>query len=137
MKRTTSSVMLHLNATPNTSCDRCVPSPLVHLTYIFWCTREKSHPKPYHSCLQPLTSNSNISSHRSKMSNDQTLQGYLDANERWVAEKSQEDPDFSEITTMSQSPKILWFGCSDSRVPEHRVVGCKHGHVFVHRNIAK
>jgi carbonic anhydrase len=49
---------------------------------------------------------------------------------------SKERPGFFEKLAKQQSPKYLWIGCSDSRVPANEIVGLDPGEVFVHRNVA-
>jgi carbonic anhydrase len=65
-----------------------------------------------------------------------TYQNLLLGNKRWVKEKMREDPGFFERLSKGQSPKVLWIGCSDSRVPANEITGTNPGEVFVHRNIA-
>jgi carbonic anhydrase len=57
-------------------------------------------------------------------------------NEKWVAEKLKNSPEYFEELAKGQTPKFLWIGCSDSRVPAEEVTGAQPGEVFVHRNIA-
>ena len=64
------------------------------------------------------------------------LRGLFENNRKWVAEKLAEDPDYFEQLSLGQSPKILYIGCSDSRVTAEELMGVKPGEVFVHRNIA-
>jgi carbonic anhydrase len=64
------------------------------------------------------------------------ISNILDQNQRWAAARSAADPHFFSELAKGQSPKILWIGCADSRVPATDVTGLGPGEVFVHRNIA-
>jgi carbonic anhydrase len=57
-------------------------------------------------------------------------------NKAWVERRNQEDPDFFLRLSKTQTPKFLWIGCSDSRVPANEITGTAPGEIFVHRNIA-
>lgn len=59
------------------------------------------------------------------------------ANDEWRNAVVQVSPNFFENGAKGQTPKVLWIGCADSRVPESVVVAAKPGDLFVHRNIAK
>ncbi|MDH4404363.1 MAG: carbonate dehydratase [Flavobacterium sp.] len=60
----------------------------------------------------------------------------LDNNKVWVENALEKDPNYFKDLAKSQSPPLLWIGCSDSRVPANEIIGAKPGEVFVHRNIA-
>jgi carbonic anhydrase len=64
------------------------------------------------------------------------LQLLLDNNRAWAAEQTARDPEFFARLTAQQSPKYLWIGCADSRVPANQIVGLLPGEMFVHRNVA-
>jgi len=57
-------------------------------------------------------------------------------NRRWVNEMNGRYPGFFEKLAQQQSPKYLWIGCADSRVPANQIVGLLPGELFVHRNIS-
>ncbi len=57
-------------------------------------------------------------------------------NKAWVKEKLQQNPNFFKNLSEIQSPKFLWIGCSDSRVPANEITNTDPGEIFVHRNIA-
>jgi carbonic anhydrase len=65
-----------------------------------------------------------------------TISRLLRANEQWVAKKLVQDKDFFIKSALGQSPKFLWIGCSDSRVPPDEITQTDPGELFVHRNIA-
>jgi carbonic anhydrase len=60
----------------------------------------------------------------------------FEGNKQWVERKRLEDPEFFERRAKGQSPKYLYIGCSDSRVPANEISGREPGEMFVHRNIA-
>lgn len=57
-------------------------------------------------------------------------------NRAWAAQMEQERPGFFTNLKSQQSPKYMWIGCSDSRVPANQITGLEPGEVFVHRNVA-
>jgi carbonic anhydrase len=57
-------------------------------------------------------------------------------NRRWVKSKTDLDKGYFDKLSRGQSPKILYIGCSDSRVPAEEFMGVHPGQVFIYRNIA-
>jgi len=64
------------------------------------------------------------------------LDGLFANNRAWAAQRIADDPTFFARLAKQQSPRYLWIGCSDSRVPANQIIGLEPGEVFVHRNIA-
>ena len=64
------------------------------------------------------------------------LKKLLDQNRDWAESIKATDPQFFQTLAKQQSPKYLWIGCSDSRVPSTQLVGMVPGEMFVHRNVA-
>jgi carbonic anhydrase len=64
------------------------------------------------------------------------IQYLLNANEEWAQSVIKDTPDFFTQSATGQNPKVLWIGCSDSRVPESVITASRPGDIFVHRNIA-
>lgn len=65
-----------------------------------------------------------------------TLPELFEKNRKWAAEVEKSNPGFFERLSKQQTPKYLWIGCADSRVPANVVTGLEPGEVFVHRNVA-
>jgi carbonic anhydrase len=59
----------------------------------------------------------------------------LESNAAWARRTHEGDPHFFERLAQQQSPRYLWIGCSDSRVPANEIVDLPPGEIFVHRNI--
>ncbi|WP_237703754.1 carbonate dehydratase [Rhodospirillum rubrum] len=64
------------------------------------------------------------------------IQDLITNNRKWAEERESALPGYFHILSEVQSPKFLWIGCSDSRVPANEIVGMQPGELFVHRNIA-
>ena len=68
--------------------------------------------------------------------NSNSLSHLFDNNRAWAARMEREQPGFFQQLAQLQTPKYLWIGCSDSRVPANQITGLEPGEVFVHRNVA-
>ena len=64
------------------------------------------------------------------------LEHLIRSNRAWANKIVRQDPDFFVRLARQQSPRYLWIGCSDSRVPANEIVGLPPGELFVHRNVA-
>src|SRR6267142_1904176 len=64
------------------------------------------------------------------------LNHLFENNRRWVAQMTTSDPGFFQRLARQQTPKYLWIGCADSRVPANENVGLLPGELFVHRNVS-
>lgn len=67
---------------------------------------------------------------------DKTIESLLQHNRAWASERVREDPGYFSRLSSLQTPKFLWIGCSDSRVPANQITGTDPGEIFVHRNVA-
>jgi len=65
-----------------------------------------------------------------------SLDDLLERNRRWADARRARDPEFFARLAAGQQPRLLWIGCSDSRVPAEEIMGCGPGELFVHRNVA-
>ncbi len=65
-----------------------------------------------------------------------TIENLLAGNQKFVQGEFRPNDDYYHTIAAKQTPKVLWIGCSDSRVSEHQMTGSKPGTMFVHRNVA-
>ncbi|MBS0207485.1 MAG: carbonic anhydrase [Planctomycetes bacterium] len=65
-----------------------------------------------------------------------SLEEFLARNEQWATEQLARDKDFFARHAEGQKPRLLWIGCSDSRVPAEQLLKCGPGELFIHRNVA-
>lgn len=67
---------------------------------------------------------------------DRFLDGLFANNRAWAKQIEEDNPGFFDKLAKQQAPRVLWIGCSDSRVPANEIIGMLPGEVFVHRNVA-
>jgi carbonic anhydrase len=60
----------------------------------------------------------------------------LENNKAWSHGITRREEGFFAKLASQQSPRYLWIGCSDSRVPANEIIGLRPGELFVHRNVA-
>ncbi len=65
-----------------------------------------------------------------------SLKHIFENNREWANKRVSADPAYFSKLAAGQQPKLLYIGCSDSRVSAEELMGLKPGEVFVHRNIA-
>ena len=65
-----------------------------------------------------------------------TLADLFAHNRAWSSQMERDRPGFFTSLVKQQTPKYMWIGCSDSRVPANQITGLEPGEVFVHRNVA-
>lgn len=65
-----------------------------------------------------------------------SLEDLLQRNRTWAAARVAADPAFFTRQMSGQRPRLLWIGCSDSRVPAEQILDCGPGELFIHRNVA-
>jgi carbonic anhydrase len=58
----------------------------------------------------------------------------LKSNEAWANYKAHQHTNFFQKMADVEVPRILWLGCSDSRMPETTILGLQPGDVMSHRN---
>ena len=67
---------------------------------------------------------------------NESLEDLFAHNRAWSAQMERDRPGFFTSLVEQQTPKYMWIGCSDSRVPANQITGLEPGEVFVHRNVA-
>ncbi len=64
------------------------------------------------------------------------IRDLFERNRRWADATKARQPGFFTRLAQQQSPRFMWIGCADSRVPANEIIGLDPGEVFVHRNVA-
>lgn len=70
------------------------------------------------------------------MSIKSSISNLIKNNKKWAASELSTDPNYFNRLVNIQTPKFLWIGCSDSRVPPDKITQTQPGEIFIHRNVA-
>ncbi|MFC0180327.1 carbonate dehydratase [Thorsellia kenyensis] len=92
-----------------------------------------NHNKDHHNHIQ---GNPSCSSYCNKNHTNACIEDIIKNNTEWAENIHKHDPDFFQRLSQNQTPRFLWIGCSDSRVPAETLTGLEPGELFVHRNVA-
>jgi carbonic anhydrase len=65
-----------------------------------------------------------------------SIEGLIREHRRFRERFDQDREFFVRLAEEGQEPKMLWIGCSDSRVVPEQIVGANPGELFVVRNVA-
>jgi len=68
--------------------------------------------------------------------NREFYQTLLKNNRVWSEKVQRNEPEYFATLANIQRPKVLWIGCSDSRIPPTDITGTRPGDIFVQRNVA-
>ncbi|MBD5778218.1 carbonic anhydrase [Pelagicoccus sp. NFK12] len=60
----------------------------------------------------------------------------IEGHESFLKNDYAQNPSLFADLASGQSPKVMWIGCVDSRVPAERILGAELGQLFVLRNVA-
>ena len=64
------------------------------------------------------------------------IKSLLERNASWADNYCGSHASYMDTLSKGQSPKVLWLGCSDSRVPESVCCHAEPGEMFVVRNVS-
>jgi carbonic anhydrase len=67
---------------------------------------------------------------------ERDLSKLFERNRAWAARVEARQPGFFTGLLAQQTPRYMWIGCADSRVPANELVDLLPGEMFVHRNVA-
>jgi carbonic anhydrase len=67
---------------------------------------------------------------------ERDLSQLFERNRAWASRVEARQPGFFTGLLAQQTPRYMWVGCADSRVPANELVDLLPGEMFVHRNVA-